>query len=81
MKPLFRQEGNGGRTFGGPNRISVRSGPPVGIADSILRASFQVGEGETVGFAMRWAPTEDADPVRPTHPDRVAERIDDVIEA
>jgi alpha,alpha-trehalase len=81
VKPLFRQDGNGGRTFGGPNRISVRSGAPVEIADSDLRASFAVGEGETAGFAMRWVPAEDADPVRPTEPGRVAERIDDVIEA
>jgi GH15 family glucan-1,4-alpha-glucosidase len=81
VKPLFRQDGNGGRTFGGPNRISVRSGAPVEIADSGLRASFAVGEGETAGFAMRWVPAEDADPVRPTEPGRVAERIDDVIEA
>ena len=81
VKPLFRQEENGGRTFGGPNRISVRAGVPVEIADSTMRASFAVGEGETVGFAMRWVPTEDADPVPPTEPDRVAERLDDVIEA
>jgi GH15 family glucan-1,4-alpha-glucosidase len=30
---------------------------------------------------MRWVPTGDADPVPPTEPDLVAERIDDVIEA
>ncbi len=81
VKPLFRQEGNGGRTFGGPNRISARSGVAVEIADSTMRSSFEVGEGEAAGFVMRWVPTEDADPVPPTDPDRVAERIDDVIEA
>ncbi|MDQ3742590.1 MAG: DUF5911 domain-containing protein, partial [Actinomycetota bacterium] len=28
VKPLFRAEGDGGRTFGGPNRIAVRAGVP-----------------------------------------------------
>jgi GH15 family glucan-1,4-alpha-glucosidase len=81
VKPLFRQEGNGGRTFGGPNRISVQSGAPVEVEESTMRGLFEVGEGETVGFAMRWVPAEAADRVTPTEPDRVAGRIDDVIEA
>src|SRR3954464_5739198 len=29
VQPLFRREGDGGRTFGGPNRITVRAGVPV----------------------------------------------------
>src|SRR3954465_12926030 len=28
VKPLFRQEGQGGRTFGGPNQIAVSAGVP-----------------------------------------------------
>jgi alpha,alpha-trehalase len=81
VRPLFRREGNGGRTFGGPNRISMRSGVPIDIADATARASFEIGEGESVGFAMRWTPTEDARPAPPSEPDRVGERIDDVVEA
>jgi GH15 family glucan-1,4-alpha-glucosidase len=81
VKPLFRREGNGGRTFGGPNRISIRSAAPVRLVDSSMRASFEVSEGQTVGFALRWVPTEDADPIPPTEPDRVAERIEDIVEA
>ena len=81
VKPLFRQEGGGGRTFGGPNRIAVRSGSPVEIEDATMRASFEVSEGDVVGFAMRWAPVENADAPEPTPADRVAERIDDTVEA
>ncbi len=29
VRPLFRAEGDGGRTFGGPNRIAVRAGAPI----------------------------------------------------
>ena len=81
VKPLFRHEENGGRTFGGPNRIAVRSGVPVEMTDSTMSASFEVGDGEALGFAMRWVPTKDANPFPPTDPDRVTERIADAIEA
>jgi GH15 family glucan-1,4-alpha-glucosidase len=81
VKPLFRLEDDGGRTFGGPNRVAVRAGVPVEIADATMRASFEVGEGDAVGFAMRWAPVEEADPAPPTEPGRVPDRIGDVIEA
>jgi alpha,alpha-trehalase len=81
VKPLFRQEDGGGRTFGGPNRIAVRAGAPVEVADATMRASFEVSEGEGVGFAMRWAPPESAEPPEPTPPERVSAQIDDVIEA
>src|SRR4051794_2531157 len=81
VKPLFRQEDDGGRTFGGPNRIAVRSGAPVEIAGATMSASFEVKEEETLGFAMRWMPVEEADPAPPTEADRVPERIADVIEA
>jgi GH15 family glucan-1,4-alpha-glucosidase len=46
-----------------------------------MRATFVVGEGESVGFAMRWAPVESAEAPRPTPADRVAARIDDTVEA
>jgi GH15 family glucan-1,4-alpha-glucosidase len=81
VKPLFRQEEGGGRTFGGPNRIAVRAGAPAEISDARMRANFAVGEGESVGFAMRWAPVESAEAPRPTPADRVAARIDDTVEA
>ena len=81
VKPLFRQEDAGGRTFGGPNRIAVRADAPAEISDATMRATFAVGEGESVGFAMRWAPVESAEAPRPTPADRVAARIDHTVEA
>jgi alpha,alpha-trehalase len=81
VKPLFRQEEEGGRTFGGPNRIAVRAGVPTEIEDATMLASFEVPEGDRVGFAMRWAPVESARAPEPSGPGRVAERIDDTVEA
>jgi alpha,alpha-trehalase len=81
VKPLFRQEEGGGRTFGGPNRIAVRAGVPVQVSDATMRASFQLSEGESAGFSMRWAPVESAAPPEPTPAGRVAARIDDTVEA
>src|SRR2546423_1412547 len=48
VRPLFRMEGDGGRTFGGPNRITVRAGRPVVIEDATMRATFAVAAGEQV---------------------------------
>jgi GH15 family glucan-1,4-alpha-glucosidase len=81
VRPLFRMEGDGGRTFGGPNRIAVRAGVPVEIADVTMRAAFTVSAGDQVGFSMRWIPTEAQEPPAPTAPDAVAARIDDTVEA
>ena len=81
VKPLFRQEEDGGRTFGGPNRIATRAAVPVEIEESTMRASFSVGEGETLGFSIRWAPVEHPEPAMPTEPKRVAARIEDTVEA
>jgi alpha,alpha-trehalase len=79
VKPLFRLEDRGGRTFGGVGRIAVGAGVPVEIHDSTMHASFSVSEGETVGFSLRWAPPEkrtlDSCP-----PEEVRARIDDVAE-
>src|SRR3954447_21267229 len=53
VKPLFRMEDGGGRTFGGPNRIAVRVGvrcEPAGAAT--MAATFRVGAGEQVGFSL-----------------------------
>ncbi len=80
VRPLFRLEGDGGRTFGGPNRISVRAGVPVEIDDVTMRAAFGVAAGEQVGFSLRWIPTEAHEPPPATAPDRVAVRIADTVE-
>jgi alpha,alpha-trehalase len=81
VRPLFRQEDGGGRTFGGPNRIAVRAGTGVEVRDATMRAAFAVGEGETVGFSMRWHPPEEANPEPATDPADVRHRIGDVIDA
>jgi GH15 family glucan-1,4-alpha-glucosidase len=80
VRPLFRREGDGGRTFGGPNRISVRAGVPVGIEDVTMRAAVVVAAGEQVGFSLRWIPVEAREPPPPTAPDAVAVRIADTVE-
>jgi GH15 family glucan-1,4-alpha-glucosidase len=81
VRPLFRKEGDGGRTFGGPNRIVVRAGVPVAIEDVTMRAAFTVSAGEQIGFALRWVPTEARQPPDATSPDAVRARIADTAEA
>ena len=81
VRPLFRAEDGGGRTFGGPNRIAVRGGVPVEVEDSTMRATFSVSEGERVGFSLRWASAEDSEPPEPTPPDEIHSRIEDTVEA
>ena len=80
VRPLFRREGRGGRTFGA-TRIGVAAGVPVEIEDATMRASFSVGEGQRVSFSLRWAPVESREPPTPTAPERVAERIENAAEA
>ena len=80
VRPLFRMEGDGGRTFGGPNRIRVRAGTPVAIDDVTMRGDFAVSAGERVGFSVRWMPTEAKDPAPATEPAAVAARIADTVE-
>ena len=80
VRPLFRMEGDGGRTFGGPNRIRVRAGIPVQIADVTMRGDFTVSAGESAGFSLRWMPTEAKEPAPATAPDAVAARIADTVE-
>ena len=78
VRPLVRATADGARTFGGPNQIVVRAGVPLACEDATMRATFRVGPGKTVGFALRWAPPEirspDASP-----PDRVRDRIADTV--
>jgi alpha,alpha-trehalase len=79
VRPLFRMEEGGGRTFGGPNQIAVSAGVATVIEDSTMRARFSVGEGERVGFGLHWASVVSERPMA-CPPDRVAARIDDTIE-
>src|SRR5262245_13576267 len=81
VRPLFRMEDGGGRTFGGPNRIAVRAGAEIEVREATMRAAFAVGEGASVGFSMRWHPPEDAHPQPPTDHADVRHRIEDVIDA
>jgi GH15 family glucan-1,4-alpha-glucosidase len=81
VRPLFRREGDGGRTFGGPNRITVRAGVPVEVEEATMRAAFAVSVGDCVGFSLRWAPPEARDVPEPTAPDSVAARLADTVEA
>jgi alpha,alpha-trehalase len=78
VRPLFRMEDGGGRTFGGPNQIAVSAGVPAAIEDSTMRATFTVGEGERVGFGLHWAPAHGERPVA-CAPEAVADRIDDAV--
>src|SRR5690349_905155 len=42
VRPLIRMEDDGGRTFGGPNRIVVRAGVPLTLEDATMKAAFTV---------------------------------------
>jgi alpha,alpha-trehalase len=79
VRPLFRMEGDGGRTFGGPNRIAVRAGVPVAVADATMTATFTARAGEQIGFSLRWAAPDDPAP-QATAPTDVAARVADVAE-
>jgi GH15 family glucan-1,4-alpha-glucosidase len=80
VRPLLRHTADGGRTFGGPTRVAISAGSPVEVADSAMRSSFSVSEGETVGFSMRYAPVEQP-ALTPTSAEAVTERISDTVEA
>ena len=77
VRPLFRMEELGGRTFGGPNRIAVRVGVRMELDDdATMRATFAVAAGEQVGFSLRWAAPDDPAP-EACPPEQVAARIAD----
>ncbi len=80
VHPLLRSTDYGARTFGGPNQIALCAGTPIDIEDSMIRAAFELGEGQGVGFAVRWLAPE-GDDERPTAADRVAHGIEDTAEA
>src|SRR6266540_4859294 len=79
VRPLFRMEDDGGRTFGGPNQIAVSSGAPAFIEDATMHATFTVSEGERIGFGLHWAAAVSDRPV-PCAPEQVGARIDDIVE-
>ena len=81
VRPRIRVVEGGAKTFGGPNRIEVASSAPLELRDAGLHSRFVVDAGRRLGFAIVWAAPEHRDPPRPTAPDAVAARIDDVVEA
>jgi GH15 family glucan-1,4-alpha-glucosidase len=79
VRPLFRMEQRGGRTFGGPNQIAVSAGVPVAVEDSTMRARFTVRAGDVVGFGLHGAAV-DAERPMACDPARVPARIEDTVE-
>ncbi len=80
VTPLARLEGDGARTFGGPNCIRLRAGVPLSLEEGTIKAAFTLAAGERAGFAMRWAAPEDRNPTA-CAPDEVADRLEDTSEA
>jgi GH15 family glucan-1,4-alpha-glucosidase len=80
VRPLFRQTEGGGRTFGGPNQVAIRSSAPVAVEGATMTAAFRVSAGEEAAFSMAWAAVEDAPPAA-CAPELVAARIADTAEA
>src|SRR4051794_6397551 len=80
VQPLFRATDDGGRTFGGPNPVSIRAAVPTTVTGSTMHARFSVEAGEEAGFAMRWAPPE-APAIPVAAPADVAARIAETAEA
>jgi alpha,alpha-trehalase len=79
VRPLFRWTADGGRTFGGPNQLAVTSSVPVTIDEATMHATFTMGTGDKVGFALRWSAVE-SDAPQPTPAAGVRARIDDTLE-
>ncbi len=80
VHPLLRRTEDGARTFGGPNQVALRAGTPVELEDSTIRATFVLGEGESVGFALRWL-APDREGGSPIHAEQVGQRIADTVDA
>jgi alpha,alpha-trehalase len=79
VRPLFRRTEEGGRTFGGPSPMAVTADVEVAIERSTMHADFEVAEGSEVGFALRYASIDDAQP-RATPAAQVRARIEDAAE-
>jgi len=79
VRPLLRRTEYGARSFGGPNQIALCAGVPVELEGSDIRAAFELGEGESTGFALRWLEPE-GEGGSPAAADEVARRIADTAE-
>ena len=81
-RPLARLLDDGVRTFGGTCPVVIRTDVALDLDEwSTVRALFSLAAGERRGFALRFAPVEDAVAPQPTEPGRAAERIADTVEA
>jgi GH15 family glucan-1,4-alpha-glucosidase len=80
VRPLLRPTDDGARTFGGPNQLAVTAGVPLTVERTTMSATFSVGQGDSIGFALRWAAVEGPAP-QPTPPGAVGERIADTLAA
>jgi GH15 family glucan-1,4-alpha-glucosidase len=80
VRPLFRRTEAGGRTFGGPSQVAVTASGPVDISGSTMRTDVRLTEGDSTGFALRWAPAEEST-IEPTPAADAARRIGDTADA
>ncbi|HEU5319649.1 MAG TPA: glycoside hydrolase family 15 protein, partial [Methylomirabilota bacterium] len=79
VRPLFRATPEGGRTFGSC-QLAVAAGVPVTVKDATMNAAFTVAQGDSAGFALRWAAPHESE-IEATPPAQVAARIADTAEA
>jgi GH15 family glucan-1,4-alpha-glucosidase len=76
VRPLVRLLEGGARTFGGPCQVVLSAPVDLLLEDSTLRARFTVAAGESLGFALRWAPAEEPAAVVTTSADVQASLTD-----
>ena len=74
--PFIVREGPVLRTRGGPSRLVMSCPVDVGIDGSDATARFTVGQGDSVGFALRWGPLS-RPPPQPTDSGDVAGALKD----
>ena len=79
-RPLLRRTETGVVTAGGPTRLALSYDAPLRVEDSRVEGSFELGEGETRRFALRWGPPERGNPVA-IPPAEVAAALEDTVEA
>ena len=78
--PLIELIVGGAVTLGGPDRFALSANVPLFCDGCLVRASLAVEEGESFGFALRWAPAEHTPP-QPTAAEDIADRIVDTVTA
>jgi GH15 family glucan-1,4-alpha-glucosidase len=79
VRPLFRATSEGGRTFGSC-QLAVAAGVAVTVKDATMNAAFTVAQGDSAGFALRWAAPHESE-IEATPAAQVAARIADTAEA